>query len=160
MEAKQQIFTPSSICSPVYSCSPTQSVILCSVILIFSIIEASPTQDHRTEVGRWCRYFNDNMTDEHSIKSSISIQMMIMMSLIMKTIPLLMLILINLFTFKLLRRKFKRCVQTARRRRRYNRAVISILTIVLSFVTAHGLDTVINIMEIMKLTAGNVFFRI
>ena len=68
MGAKQQIFTPSSICSPVYSCSPTQSVILCSVILIFSIIEASPTQDHRTEVGRWCRYFNDNMTDEHSIK--------------------------------------------------------------------------------------------
>ena len=86
--------------------------------------------------------------------------MMTMMSLIMKTIPLLMLILINLFTFKLLRKKSKRCVQTARRRRRYNCAVISMLTIVLSFVAARGLDTVINIVEIMKFSAGNVFFRI
>ena len=86
--------------------------------------------------------------------------MMTMMSLIMKTIPLLMLILINLFTFKLLRRKSKRCVQTARRRRRYNRAVISMLTIVLSFVAARGLETVINIAEIMKFSAGNVFLEL
>ena len=42
-----------SICSPVYSCSPTQSIVLCSVILIFSIMEELPTQNYRTEVGHY-----------------------------------------------------------------------------------------------------------
>ena len=99
-------------------------------------------------------YLNTVILYIHDIK----IQLMTLVSLIMKTIPLLMLILINLVTYILLRRKFKRCVQTARRRRRYNRTVISILTIVLSFVITHGLRTIVSILEIIKLLAGNVFF--